>query len=88
MIVRVTRRDVPTAWGDVPRSGLRSGFALDRLPPGQGVVPFREILRALSAKGYTGYLSYEAPNPAAWARPPEDVAREALLGTRALLPAN
>jgi hypothetical protein len=31
-------------------------------------------------------MSYEAPNPAAWARPPEDVAREALAATRARLP--
>ena len=49
-------------------------------------VPFQEIFRALSAKGYTGYLSYEAPNPAAWKRPAEEVATEALAATRAVLP--
>ena len=37
-----------------------------------------------SAKGYAGYCSYEAPNPAAWARDPADVAREALEATRAV----
>ena len=31
-------------------------------------------------------MSYEAPNPAAWARPADDVAREALEATRAVLP--
>ena len=28
-------------------------------------------------KGYDRYLNYEAPNPALWARPPAEVAREA-----------
>ncbi len=70
-------------YSDVPRSGLQPGRALDRLPPGRGVVPFREFFGVLTPK-YGGYLSYEAPNPAAWARPPEDVAREALEATRAL----
>jgi sugar phosphate isomerase/epimerase len=58
----------------------------DRLQPGQGIVPFAEIFKVLEEKAYPGYLSYEAPNPSAWAREPADVAREALLATRALLP--
>ena len=45
------------------------------------------IARELFARqGYTGYASYEAPNPAAWKRPAEDVAREALAATRAVMP--
>ena len=40
----------------------------------------------LQAKGYQGDYAYEAPNPAAWARDPESVAREALAATRARLP--
>jgi sugar phosphate isomerase/epimerase len=74
-------------YSDVPRSGLEPGKALDRLPPGQGSVPFKEIFGAIAAKGYPGYLSYEAPNPAAWARPAPEVAREALRATLAVLPA-
>lgn len=73
-------------YSDVPGDGLRAGVTTDRLPPGQGIVPFAEIFRLLEEKGYRGYLSYEAPNPSAWARNPEDVAREALAATRAALP--
>jgi sugar phosphate isomerase/epimerase len=69
-------------YSDVPAHGLVPGVALDRLPPGRGTVKFREIWAALAAKGYAGYASYEAPNPAAWARPAEDVAREAVTATR------
>ena len=57
----------------------------DRLPPGKGVVRWREVLGLLAEKGYTGYLSYEAPNPEQWARSPYDVAREGVELTRALL---
>jgi 4-hydroxyphenylpyruvate dioxygenase len=73
-------------YSDVPRSGLVAGQALDRLPPGLGSVPFREFFAAFARKSYGGYASYEAPNPAAWKRPAEDVAREALAATRAVLP--
>ncbi|MGH7348929.1 MAG: sugar phosphate isomerase/epimerase family protein [Candidatus Rokuibacteriota bacterium] len=73
-------------YSDVPRSGLEPGKALDRLPPGQGSVPFKEFFAAFVRQDYTGYASYEAPNPAAWKRPAEDVAREALAATRAVLP--
>jgi 4-hydroxyphenylpyruvate dioxygenase len=71
-------------YSDVPRAGLVPGQALDRLPPGQGSVPFKEFFAAVTRRGYAGYASYEAPNPAAWKRPAEDVAREALEATRAV----
>jgi sugar phosphate isomerase/epimerase len=73
-------------FSDVPRSGLVPGAATDRLPPGAGAVPFREFFAKVAAKDYAGYASYEAPNPRAWARPPADVAREALAASRAVLP--
>jgi 2-keto-myo-inositol isomerase len=57
----------------------------DRLPPGKGVVKWREMLGLLAEKKYTGYLSYEAPNPELWARSPYDVAREGVELTRKLL---
>jgi 2-keto-myo-inositol isomerase len=73
-------------FSDVPAAGLQPGQTLDRLPPGRGVVPFREFFRLVADSGYSGHCSYEAPNPAAWARDPVAVAREALAATRAVLP--
>ncbi|HKA38775.1 MAG TPA: sugar phosphate isomerase/epimerase [Burkholderiales bacterium] len=71
--------DVP----DGPRSAANR--PTDRLPPGKGKVRWREVFDLLGEKGYKGYLSYEAPNPEYWARPPLEVAREAVEATRALL---
>jgi 2-keto-myo-inositol isomerase len=73
-------------YSDVPRSGLEPGKFTDRLPPGRGCVPFKEFFARLAAAGYAGDVSYEAPNPAAWKRPPGEVAREAFEATRAVLP--
>jgi sugar phosphate isomerase/epimerase len=72
-------------YSDVPASGLQPGQTLDRLPPGRGIVPFREFFALIARSGYTGYCSYEAPNPTAWARDPLAVAREALAATHAVL---
>ena len=57
----------------------------DRLAPGKGVVQWREVLGLLAEKNYTGYLSYEAPNPDLWARSPYEVAREGVALTQKLL---
>lgn len=70
-------------YSDVPAAAT-PGQALDRLPPGDGIVPFREIFERL-APLYDGFISYEAPNPAAWAAPAEVVARQALRATQDLM---
>jgi sugar phosphate isomerase/epimerase len=57
----------------------------DRLAPGKGVIRWREVFGLLAEKGYTGYLSYEAPNPELWAQSPYDVAREGVVLTKKLL---
>ena len=72
-------------YSDTPGHHPQPGVTTDRLPPGQGVFPFHDFLRIVREKGYTGFLSYEAPNPSAWARNPVEVAREALEATRGLL---
>ena len=61
--------------------------ALDRLPPGRGAVDWDGVFGLLIEKGYAGYLSYEAPNPAQWSRDPAEVAHEGLHATRKLLDA-
>ena len=74
-------------YSDAPPSPVTAGVKrpTDRLPPGQGIVRWIEVLKLLAEKGYDGHLSYEAPNPAQWAREPLDVAREAVTATRALI---
>jgi sugar phosphate isomerase/epimerase len=66
-----------------PVTGVRR--PTDRLAPGKGIVKWREMLGLLYEKGYTGYLSYEAPNPELWERSPVDVCREGVELTRKLL---
>ena len=56
----------------VQRRARRAAASLppvDRLPPGKGVVGWTDLFRLLAEKGYDGYLSYEAPNPAHWQQP-------------------
>lgn len=72
-------------FSDFPDAPPVSAPPTDRLPPGKGVVRWIDVLQSLAAKGYDGYLSYEAPNPAHWARPAADVAREGATATRNLL---
>jgi len=75
-------------YSDVP-AGPQSAAKrpTDRLPPGLGTVRWREVFPLLREKNYGGYLSYEAPNPEYWSRPPVEVAREAAEATRKLLDA-
>jgi len=74
-------------YSDVPPNPVPAGVRrpTDRLAPGKGVVKWREMLGLLAEKRYTGYLSYEAPNPELWARSPYEVAREGVELTRQLL---
>ena len=58
---------------------------IDRLIPGQGRIDWSDVFGLLAEKKYGGYVSYEGPKPALWARPPADVAREAAAATRKLL---
>lgn len=57
----------------------------DRLMPGKGVILWTEIFQLLHEKGYTGHLSFEAPNPAQWERPAAEVCREGVELTEGLL---
>lgn len=74
-------------YSDVPAQAVPEGVRrpTDRLAPGKGTVDWPAMLGLLRKKSYTGYLSYEAPNPELWARPPLEVAREGVELTRKLL---
>lgn len=75
-------------FSDVPHhmpASAAGGAPLDRLPPGEGRVRWREVLQLLEEKNYARYINYEAPNPALWARPPEEVAREGITRIRELI---
>lgn len=74
-------------FSDVPDAAPDRAPPTDRLPPGAGVVHWTEVFRLLAEKNYTGFISYEGPNPAQWARPPATVAREAIAATRRALAA-
>lgn len=69
-------------YSDVPDAPPNAVPPVDRLPPGEGVVRWSDLFQLLAAKGYKGWVSYEAPNPAHWAGPAVDVAREAARATR------
>jgi 2-keto-myo-inositol isomerase len=71
-------------YSDVPHGALTPGQVLNRLPPGRGIVPFREFFALMRAKHYSGYFSYEAPNTEAWKRDAAEVAAEAVAATRAV----
>lgn len=72
-------------YSDAPANPVQVRTATDRLPPGQGVIPWVDVFQLLMEKNYRGYLAYEAPNPAQWSRPPAEVAREAVVATRAFI---
>jgi 2-keto-myo-inositol isomerase len=73
-------------FSDVPAGAPAvNGAALDRLPPGKGIVDWIGVFSLLMDKGYAGYLSYEAPNPAHWSLPADEVAHEGITAARRLI---
>ena len=72
-------------YSDVPDAPPNGPPPTDRMPPGKGVVRWTDLFQLLAAKNYTGYMSYEAPNPVHWARSAADVAGEGAHATRRAL---
>jgi sugar phosphate isomerase/epimerase len=63
-------------WNDVPGTKPVGQQAdEDRVLPGDGVGPLKEIERLALRQGYRGFVSLELFNPALWQRDPEEVAR-------------
>lgn len=72
-------------FSDVPDAPPPSLPPVDRLPPGKGIVGWTDLFRLLAEKGYDGWLSYEAPNPAHWQQPAAEVAKQGVAATRRAL---
>lgn len=73
-------------YSDVPANpepGVRR--PIDRLVPGEGMIDWTDLFKTLRQIGFDGYLSYEAPNPLLWERSPEEVCRDGMNRTKALL---
>ena len=63
-------------WNDAPGSKPFSEQSdADRVMPGDGVGPLKEIERLALAQGYEGYVSLELFSEALWQQDPTDVAR-------------
>jgi len=67
---------------DPPRKTIGDG---DRVFPGDGVAPLREILRMLLVNGFGGVLSLELFNPLYWKRDALEVAKEGLAKMKAVV---
>ena len=63
-------------WNDVPDTlPVRQQSDADRVLPGDGVGPLRQIEKLAQAQGYRGYVSLELFNPGLWEEDPVEVAR-------------
>ncbi|HID88067.1 MAG TPA: sugar phosphate isomerase/epimerase [Anaerolineae bacterium] len=67
---------------DVPKAEITDAH---RLLPGEGVIPLREIIRAVRAIGYNGVCSVELFRPEYWEWEPLKLAEEAKRKTEAVL---
>lgn len=74
-------------FSDVPDAPPPALPPVDRLPPGKGIVGWTGLLGLLAEKGYEGWLSYEAPNPAHWQQPAVETAKQGVEATRRVLAA-
>jgi 2-keto-myo-inositol isomerase len=73
---------------DFPASPSRAEQTdADRVYPGDGVAPLKQIFQDLYANGFRGYLSLELFNRTYWKQPADEVARTGLAKMRAAVKA-
>ncbi|MGB9797801.1 MAG: sugar phosphate isomerase/epimerase family protein, partial [bacterium] len=73
-------------FNDIPADKpLDSQTDADRLLPGEGIAPLKELIANLKKIGYDGWLSIEIFNPLHQSRPPLEVCKEAIKRARELL---
>ncbi len=61
---------------DYPNIAREQITDADRVFPGDGVAPLRQIFQTLSSIGFDGFVSLELFNPAYWTGDPLEIARE------------
>ena len=66
---------------DPPRETIKDS---NRVWPGDGIAPLKEILATFRANGVSPWLSVEVFNPEYWKLPPDDIARTGLAKLKAV----
>jgi len=61
-----------------PDKALEEMSDADRVLPGEGKAPLKELITNLKTIGYAGWLSIEIFNPIHQSRPPLEVCKEAV----------
>jgi sugar phosphate isomerase/epimerase len=69
---------------DYPKIEREKITDADRVYPGDGIAPMKEVFAALRAMGYTGYLSLELFNREYWKQDPNEVAKTGLAKMKAV----
>jgi len=73
-------------FNDAPSSPEREKQTdADRVFPGDGILPLKEVVRSLRRMGYSGIISLELFNPEYWQMPPEEVAEIGMRKMREIL---
>jgi 2-keto-myo-inositol isomerase len=69
---------------DYPKIARDKIVDADRVYPGDGIAPLKEVFTALRKSGYAGYVSLELFNRGYWKEDPHQVARTGLAKTKAV----
>jgi 2-keto-myo-inositol isomerase len=69
---------------DYPKIGRDRIVDADRVYPGDGIAPLKEVFTALRKSGYAGYVSLELFNRGYWKEDPHEVARTGLAKMKAV----
>jgi 2-keto-myo-inositol isomerase len=69
---------------DYPKIDRAKIVDADRVYPGDGVAPLKDVFAALRAMNYTGYVSLELFNRDYWKQDPNEVAKTGLAKTKAV----
>jgi sugar phosphate isomerase/epimerase len=68
---------------DYPKIDRNTITDADRVYPGDGIAPLKEVFATLRTMGYTGYLSLELFNRGYWKQDPHEVAKTGLTKMKA-----